>query len=206
MRNGRPLVLAAVILICLPWAHAQAGVRIGVGIGLPFPCFGYYGYGPYYGYPYAYPYPVYAAPVVYPAPVVAQPACPAPVAAPARLTASTPVTAQASPQGATIPVSARLEDVDTALQQLAGGDDRNRAEAAVQLGRLHALRAVDSLIRTLEQDRSPTVREAAARGLGLIAAPSSLTALQNAAQADDDREVRHSAGFAAEVIRGNLPR
>jgi len=27
-----------------------------------------------------------------------------------------------------------------------------------------------------------------------------------AAQADDDREVRHSASFAAEVIRGNLRR
>jgi HEAT repeat protein len=63
---------------------------------------------------------------------------------------------------------------------------------------------VESLTRALEQDRSATVREAAARGLGLIAAPSSLTALERAAQGDDDREVRHSAGFAAEVIRSRL--
>jgi hypothetical protein len=36
---------------------------------------------------------------------------------------------------------------------------------------------------------------------GLIAAPQALPALQTAAQADEDREVRHSAQFAAEVIR-----
>jgi hypothetical protein len=49
------------------------------------------------------------------------------------------------------------------------------------------------------------VREAAARGLGLIGAASSLEALQRAALADDDREVRHSAGFAAEVITAHWP-
>jgi HEAT repeat protein len=103
-------------------------------------------------------------------------------------------------------VSARVEEVDAALQQLASADERGRAEAAVQLGRLHADRAVAPLTRALEQDRSPQVREAAARGLGLIAAPSSLSALQRAAQADSDRDVRHSASFAAEIIRSNLPR
>jgi HEAT repeat protein len=98
----------------------------------------------------------------------------------------------------------RPDEVDAALQQLAGGDDRGRAEAALRLGRLRAGRAVDALTGALGQDRSPAVREAAARGLGLIAAPSSLPALQHAAQADDDRDVRHSADFAAEVIRANL--
>jgi HEAT repeat protein len=50
------------------------------------------------------------------------------------------------------------------------------------------------------------VREAAARGLGLIGSSSALSALQYAAQSDDDPEVRRSASFAAEVIRGNLRR
>jgi HEAT repeat protein len=50
------------------------------------------------------------------------------------------------------------------------------------------------------------VREAAARALGLIALPASLNALQHAAQADDDRDVRRSAAFAADVIRTNMQR
>jgi HEAT repeat protein len=104
------------------------------------------------------------------------------------------------------PVAASQDEVDAALQQLASGDDRTRAQAAVQLGRLHAGRAVEPLTRALEQDRNPTVREAAARGLGLIGAPSSLSALQRAAQADDDRDVRNSASFAADIIRSNMPR
>ena len=97
-------------------------------------------------------------------------------------------------------------DINLALQQLRNGDDRTRADAAVRLGRLHADLAVGALVKALNSDSSPKVREAAARGLGLIGSPSSLAALQYAAQADDDSEVRHSAGFAAETIRGNMPR
>jgi hypothetical protein len=51
---------------------------------------------------------------------------------------------------------------------------------------------------------SRALLQPAARALGLIAAPPPLLAWQTAAQADEDREVRHSAQFAAEVIRGNL--
>ena len=90
------------------------------------------------------------------------------------------------------------------LQQLNSPDERARADAAMQLGRMKSRRAVEPLTQTLGGDRSPAVREAAARGLGLIGAPAALTALQRAAQADDDRDVRHSASFAAEVIRSNL--
>jgi len=97
-------------------------------------------------------------------------------------------------------------DINLALQQLRNGDDRTRADAAVRLGRLHADLAVGAIVKALNSDSSPKVREAAARGLGLIGSPSSLAALQYAAQADDDSEVRHSAGFAAETIRGNMPR
>jgi hypothetical protein len=57
-----------------------------------------------------------------------------------------------------------------------------------------------------ERDRSSQVRETAARALGLIGSARALTALQNAALADNDREVRHSAQYAAEVIRASLRR
>jgi HEAT repeat protein len=85
-------------------------------------------------------------------------------------------------------------------------DPKVRAEASIRVGRLKDERAVSPLVRTLQEDTSPAVREAAARGLGLIASPSSLPALQTAAQADDDRDVRRSASFAAEIIRANLRR
>jgi HEAT repeat protein len=71
----------------------------------------------------------------------------------------------------------------------------------VQLGRLRATQAVEPITRLLSSDRSPVVREAAARGLGLIGSPASLPALQQAAQADQDREVRASARFAVDVIQ-----
>jgi HEAT repeat protein len=92
------------------------------------------------------------------------------------------------------------------LQQLRVGDEQSRADALVRLGRLKADRATGPMIKALNSDGSAKVREAAARGLGLIAEPNTLSALQYAAQADDNAEVRHSASFAAETIRGNLRR
>ena len=65
---------------------------------------------------------------------------------------------------------------------------------------------MNPIARALREDGSPVVREAAARALGLIALPASLSALQNAAQADEDRDVRRSAAFAADVIRSNMRR
>jgi HEAT repeat protein len=92
------------------------------------------------------------------------------------------------------------------FRQMSSADEHARAGAMVQLGRMKAQRAVEPIGQALAGDRSPAVREAAARALGLIGSPAALPALQRAAQADDDREVRHSAQFAAEVIRTNLPR
>jgi hypothetical protein len=188
MQVVRKSILAALALVCLPWA-AQAGWSVGVRIGVP--C-----YRPYYGYYYYSPYPVYVRPaplIVEPAPVL-QPV-PVPVESVHTLPAPTPVPATESPS-----------QIEQYLQQMSGPDEHVRAEAMVQLGRLKAQRAVEPLSRALASDRSATVREAAARALGLIGSPASLAALQRAAQADDDREVRHSAQFAAEVIRANLPR
>jgi hypothetical protein len=92
-------------------------------------------------------------------------------------------------------------DVDQALQQLSSPRERDRMEAAIILGRNKIAKAVDPLQRTLANDSSPRVREAAARALGLLGDPASLRALNTAAQVDDDKDVRHSARFAAESIR-----
>jgi HEAT repeat protein len=97
-------------------------------------------------------------------------------------------------------------DFDTCLQQLRSSDEQTRADALVSLGKLRAERAVGPMVKALNSDASPRVREAAARGLGLIASPTALSALQYAAQADDNADVRRSASFAADVIRGNFRR
>ncbi len=195
-------IAAALILAALPLSAAQAHVGFGIGINLGAP----YYYGPYYRpYPYYYynPYPVYAAPapvVIQSAPVV-QPSYSSPAEA---VPAPTPVPSTIAPQ----PVQAaslRQDAYQEQLQLLGNSEDRVRAEAAVELGRMKATRAVQPLMRTLAGDRSATVREAAARALGLIGDTATLPALQRAAQADDDKDVRHSAQFAAEVIRSNMP-
>jgi HEAT repeat protein len=97
-------------------------------------------------------------------------------------------------------------DIDACIQQLRSTQDQARAEALVQLGRLKAERATGPMIKALNDDPAPAVREAAARGLGLIGSRAALPALQRAALQDSDREVRHSASFAADVIRASLPR
>jgi uncharacterized protein (TIGR03000 family) len=90
------------------------------------------------------------------------------------------------------------------LQKLSSPDDAVRQKAIMDLGRSGSIGAVAPLEAALTRDGSPHVRDAAARSLGLIADPRSLPALIRAAQADDDREVRHSAQFAVEVIRSRL--
>jgi hypothetical protein len=181
-------------------AHA-GGVHWSIGLNFPAP----YYYHPYWETPYPYyyyrPYPVYVAPspvIVQPAPVYSA----FPAVQPSR---SSPAEAVPAP-GAAQSAAWATDAVDTQLQSLQSPDDRVRADAAVQLGRQKAARAVQPLSQLLAGDRSASVREAAARGLGLIGSADALPALQRAAQADEDRDVRHSAQFAAEVVRSNLPR
>jgi hypothetical protein len=186
-------------------SHARAwhcgGWSVGLNFGIPvyyrpyYPC-----YGPYYA-----PYPVYVAPppvIVQPAPLV-QPAPavqPAPVAQQAYQQASLPPAPV--PLVAHSPVAdSRQTDIEHNLQLLSETDDRVRTDAVLQLGRLKAQRALDPLAATLSGDRSPTVREAAARALGVISSPKALPALQQAAQTDGDRNVRYSAQFAIDVIQ-----
>src|SRR5262245_9952777 len=180
---------------------AQAGVAVGIGFNFPLyhrPCC-----GPYCGLYYYRPYPVYVAPppvYVQPAPVYVQPVqpvCPAPAPAPASAYPPAPVTAYS-------PGSGRESDIQRYTQKLQHSDPRERAEAAGQLGRLRASETVPALSALLTNDRSPLVRDAAARALGLVGSVEALAALQRAAQADDDRDVRRDASYAAEVIRTSL--
>jgi HEAT repeat protein len=109
--------------------------------------------------------------------------------------------------GSTTPVSSNWQaEVDSWLQQLRSPQEQVRADALVQLGKLKAERATGAMVKALKDDPIPAVRDAAARGLGLLATQTALPALQRAALEDADREVRHSASFAAELIRSNLPR
>ena len=176
---------------------AHAGPYVGVYIGGPY-------YRPYWGGPYYYYRPVvplYVAPpiVVQPAPVVPGPA----------ISTTPPTTATlpylSPPQTGLNPprmLETRGDEIDRLLDNLFNQDEKVRADAAIQLGRMKARRAAEPLERVLTTDRSAEVREAAARGLGLIGAPASVRALQRAAQNDEDRGVRNSAQFAVDVIRG----
>ena len=183
---------------------ASARWVVGIGIGLPI-----YAPGPRVYYPY---YPYY--PYYYPAPVVVQPAYPPPVvvgSAPAPV-APAPTVAAAPPQTPEVVQPPTLRpvvgddksaDIDRRIEHLANPNEKVRADVAIELGRMKADKAVDALTKTLANDSSAVVREAAARALGLIGSPRALTALQHAAQSDNDRDVRNSARFAADVIQTN---
>jgi hypothetical protein len=214
----------------VPQAHAWSNWSVGVRIGGPCyrPWCGY-GWGCYRPYsavyigvpPIVVGAPVVAAPVVVGVPVVAAPVVvqsppPPPTssnAPPAEEVAPQPrpVPAPATPQPAPAPlplqpVSAhpqadRQAQINQCLQLLGNADEGARLGGVTELGRLKAHRAVDPLAATLAGDRSPIVREAAARALGLIGAPKALPALRRAALSDSDHDVRRSAQFAAEVIQ-----
>jgi HEAT repeats len=216
----RRLGLAALVLACGPWGSSQAGVYVGVRVGGPYCYRPYYGYRPFIGVGFYGPaYPVYVAPppvvvapapvVVQQAPVVAQPAYtapspPAPLPPPTPAAAAPAAPAPLTPAVATSAVPNRQADIDACIGQLNSQQEEARVDALIQLGRLKARRATGPIIRALNGDPSPKVRETAARSLGLIGAPDTLAALQRAAQADEDRDVRHSAGFSAEIIRGAM--
>jgi hypothetical protein len=197
------LVFPSLVLLALsplvPQAQAWVGVRLGIALPL------YVGPGPYY---YGGPYPYYAPTYVAPPPVVYQTA---PVVSSAPPTPSTttssayqPAPTTASPNHAVPALTVAPASVDALVRELSNATDTVRRDAALELGRLKAVGAVDALISVLAKDPSPAARDAAARALGLIASPQGLNALIYAAQADNDREVRHSAQFAVEVIRSNL--
>jgi hypothetical protein len=219
---SRLQLLIAVLCLGAPIATSEAHAwGFGISIGVPIypypyarPYYPGYGYYAPYGYPYYYGVPPVTVVGAAPAPAgpyVAQQAPPATVlpvptaAGPA--IGPAPSIASTSAPAATIVQASNTESasrVATLLPQLNNAQEHVRRDAAMDLGRLKSAKAVDALVKMLASDSSPVAREAAARALGLIAAPQSLTALIRAAQVDDDRDVRHSAQFSVEIIRTNL--
>jgi hypothetical protein len=182
------------VALLAAWAApVSAGWAIGVGIGGPVY------YRPYHYYPYYHYYRPYAV-VVDPAPVVVPPVYPPPVGVQPTYAAPEPVPL---PVPRAVAPDDRQADIDRRIQHLSNPDAGVRADVAIELGRMKAEKAVDALTTTLSGDTSPAVREASARALGLIGSARALPALQRAAQADADREVRNSARFAADVIQTN---
>ena len=193
MSYKRWLFLAGLVLLALPCGSVQAGPYVGVYVGRP------YYYRPYYGGYYYYPpvVPLYVAPppvVVQPGPIIST----TPVLPGSSPYIQPPTTEQLQPPRLQ---ETRGDEIDRLLGQLSNPDERVRADVAIQLGRMKARRAEESLEQVLTADRSADVRDAAARALGLIGMPVSVPALQRAAQNDDDRGVRNSAQFAIDVIR-----
>jgi hypothetical protein len=205
------LAVSALAALALGASQAEAHGFVGIGINLGVPVYRPY-CGPYYrpyGYYYVAPAPVYVAPapiVVQPAPIYT-PVYTAPVATVPVTTA--PVVSRSAAPDEPLPLPKTVTvagDVNRLIQQLFDQEERVRSDAAMELGRMKSDRAVEPLITVLTSDRSPLARESAARALGLIGAPRSLTSLQQTAQADSDRDVRRSAQFSAEIIRTNLRR
>jgi hypothetical protein len=200
MKASQLITLASCTL--LAWAssvhaHPRVGWSVGINFGAPH-CHHYHRPYGYWGYYRPYPVIVEAPPavVVRPAPVIVREA---PV-----IVRESPAAFQDGPvyQSSSAPAAG----IDQHLQLLTSPQENVRRDAVLELGRMKATSAVDPLAATLAGDRSPIVRDAAARALGLIASPRALPALTHSAQADSDRDVRRSAQFAVEVIHSQLRR
>lgn len=230
---NRILLLSSALLVGTGLPHASGsdwsvGIRIGPPPGPRHPPYHHHHgwhshHGPSWGFYYR-PYPVY----VRPAPVIIRPAPVIYEAAPTTVVVPTP--AYSPPAPAPIPAApapfqppaprevgpaagirqtgtnGSLPNFEGLLASLRSTDENARMQAALDLGRSREERAVDPLAATLAGDGSAAVRDAAARGLGLLASPRGLTALVHAAQADPDRDVRRSAQFAVEVIQSRQGR
>lgn len=216
MMNARNLITGALLLAGLgaTVSEAQAGWGVGVsfggchhgcwhGCGFPiYTSFGFYAPPPVY----YYPAPVVVQPVAVPVTVQAPPPAPAlePVPAPAP-SDTIPAPRKLPSQPMAVQTASRRMDrhgeVDHYLALLTSNNENVRRDSVMQLGRLKATNAVDSLAATLAGDKSAVVREAAARALGLVGSPKAMPALNRAANFDSSNDVRHSAEFAIEVIR-----
>jgi hypothetical protein len=189
--------------------------RISVGLNFGFPvyprpyyhpyCYDHYHYRPYSAW--YYERPVYMAPS--PTVVVQERYVPVPAPTPSPAPQYNPQPQGNAPPPEPLPsvfttsgtATAANAKVNEYMQMLNDPEETERSQAVIELGRLKSERAVDPLTATLAGDRSPMVRETAARALGLIGSPRSLTALTYAAQADPAQEVRQSAQFAVNVIQ-----
>ena len=172
MTCKRCLFLAGLVLLALPCGSVQAGPFVGVYVGGPY-------YRPYYGGYYYYYRPVVPLYVAPPPPVVVQPG---PIISTTPIPPGSSPYIQPAPETVPLPrvLETRGDEIDRLVGQLSNPDDKVRADVAMQLGRMKARRAEDALERVLVADRSPDVRDAAARALGLLGMQASVPALQRA--------------------------
>jgi hypothetical protein len=107
---------------------------------------------------------------------------------------------------------ARADNVDTLIRQLGdSGSDKVRLSAALNLTKLGDPRAILPLAKALGNDTEPTVRGAAAVGLGkLVTGKTSpsikrlvVTSLTQAGNSDQDQVVRDEAQKALQAIGGS---
>ncbi len=92
-----------------------------------------------------------------------------------------------------------IDRIESLEEDLRAGNDRQRARAALEIGRLHAERSVPLLLEAL-RDGSPDVRRAALEALGERRDPEALEEVIERVH-DADRWVRQAA-FAAAVQYG----
>ncbi|QSZ68177.1 HEAT repeat domain-containing protein [Methanofollis aquaemaris] len=101
----------------------------------------------------------------------------------------------------------REEERELVVREFLGNLDHERPEfrwgAAEALGRLGDSRAVEPLIRALEDDPDPRVRKKAAWALGQIGDMRGQRPLL-AAIRDRDEDVREIAEEAYEILKGKL--
>ena len=195
----------AILVLATCFTSAQAGPYTSWSVSVGGPV-----YRPYYPYPY-YGYGYYRPAYYGPAPIYLE--APPMVVVPSRAAACSPCAQPSVSQASPIPseppviqIGAQLEtpattSVEGHLANLRNPSEAVRANSVLELGRMRAATAVDPLNATLAGDQSPVVRDAAARALGMIGSPRSLTVLMHSGQADADRDVRRSAQFAVDVIR-----
>jgi hypothetical protein len=198
MTKMKKIFVSAIAGLLLAGGGAQLHAGWGVGVRIGGPVY-YRPWGPYY-----YPYYPYRAAYVEPPPVIVE-SVPIVVQAAPSVQAVNPVPPSPLPPSAILRSShiqnAVQPEIDRFLQQLRDPDERVRSDSVLQLGRLKAISVVDPVAATLAGDRSPMVREAAARALGLMGSPKALPALLHAASTDPDHDVRHSAQFAVDIIQ-----
>src|SRR5262249_26280144 len=107
---------------------------------------------------------------------------------------------------APMPAGAPAAAGDGAMQALGSADERARSDAAMELGRIRAEAAGDRLANLPANGPRPPARGNAPRHLGPYGPPPRRQPLRYAAQADNARDVRHSAQFSMEVITSQMRR
>ncbi len=101
------------------------------------------------------------------------------------------------------PVDARVSSREYLEQQLAESRDfRNRAQAALGLGRIADRRSRGALERALRSDSNPAVRAAAAASLGKLGDRRALAALRRAMRDDSAAVRRQAESSMAEIQSG----